>query len=156
MIDIKNYNFYEFNINDFINDWYIEYDWIYWKWIFKKIDNKIIIMFLNYDKNRINELFIYDKLKDWININYYDFYKVFDNNWKYELKKELKHIEKSIKIKENYNLKYDIYSSIYKHFIWYKYTINKLFDIKLYDWYIDFHNILFDKYHILKAIENIN
>ena len=84
MIDIKNYNFYEFNINDFINDWYIEYDWIYWKWIFKKIDNKIIIMFLNYDKNRINELFIYDKLKDWININYYDFYKVFDNNWKYE------------------------------------------------------------------------
>lgn len=151
MIDIKNYNFYEFNINDFIKDWYIQYDWIYWNSYFKKIDNdKIIVLYTNYDKNRILELFVFEKLKDWININFYDFYKVLYENWKYNILKELKHKEKQVKIKENYNLKYDIYSSIYKKYIWYKYTIDRLFNI------FDFHNILFDKYHIQKAIEYIN
>lgn len=151
MIDIKNYNFYEFNINDFINDWYIQYDWIYWNSYFKKIDNdKIIVLYTNYDKTRILELFVFDKLKDWININFYDFYKVIYENWKYNILKELKHKEKQVKIKENYNLKYDNYSSIYKKYIWYKYTIDRLFNN------FDLFNILFDKYHIQKAIEYIN
>ena len=150
MIDIKNYDFYNFNCNDFIKDWYIQYDWIYWNSYFKKDNNKIIVFYTNYDKTRILELFVFDKLKDWININFYDFYKVIYENWNYDIKKKLKHIEKTIKIKENYNLKYDIYSSIYKKYIWYKYTIDRLFNI------FDFHNILFDKYHIKKAIEYIN
>lgn len=150
MIDFKTYDFYKFNLKDFENDWYIEYDWVYWKCYFKKENDKITILYTNFDKNRILELFIFDKLKDWININFYDFYKVIYENWNYDIKKELKHIEKTIKIKENYNLKYDIYSSIYKKHIWYKYNIDRLFNI------FDFHNILFDKYHIKKAIEYIN
>lgn len=150
MIDFKNYNFYEFNLKDFENDWYIEYDWIYWNTYFKNENNKIIVFYTNYDKNRILELFIFDKLKDWININFYDFYNVKYENWKYNILKDLKHIEKQIKIKENYNIKYDIYSSIYKKYIWYKYTIDRLFNN------FDLYNILFDKYHIQKAIEYIN
>lgn len=151
MIDIKNYDFYNFNINDFINDWFIQYDWIYWNSYFKKIDNdKIIVFYTNFDWNRILELFIFDKLKDWININFYDFYKVIYENWKYNILKELKHKEKQVKIKENYDLKYDNYSSIYKKYIWYKYTIDRLFNN------FDLFNILFDKYHIQKAIEYIN
>ena len=150
MIDIKNYNFYEFNIDDFIKDWYIQYDWIYWNSYFKKDNDKIIVFYTNYDKTRILELFVFDKLKDWININFYDFYNVKYENWKYDIIKELKHKEKQVKIKENYNLKYDNYSSIYKKFIWYKYTIDRLFNN------FDLFNILFDKYHIQKAIEYIN
>lgn len=84
MIDIKKYDFYNFNINDFINDWYIENDWIYWKCYFKKDNDKITIFYTNFDKNRILELFIYDKLKDWINFMkltwLYEFCKVLNKN----------------------------------------------------------------------------
>lgn len=150
MIDFKTYDFYNFNLKDFKNDWYIEYDWIYWNTYFKNENNKIIVFYTNYDKNRILELFVFDKLKDWINIDFYKFYKVITIDWKSKIEKELKHIEKQIKIKENYNVKYDIYSSIYKKYIWYKYTIDRLFNN------FDLYNILFDKYHIQKAIEYIN
>lgn len=158
MIDIKNYDFYNFNLKDFENDWYIfnKYEYCF----FKKENDKIIIWYTNYDKNRILELFVFNKLKDWININFYDFYNVKYENWKHNIIKDLKHIEKQIKIKENYNLWYNCFSKIFKKYIWYEYTLNKLFDIeneKLYnDNYIDICNILFDKYHIQKAIEYIN
>jgi hypothetical protein len=160
MIDIKNYNFYEFNYNDFIKDWYKFYDWIYWYKLYKKENDKIIVLYINYDKNRINELNIFTKLKNWINIDYYDFYKINYIDWEYKLEKELKHIQKDIEIKDNYKLPYDIYTRIYKKYVAYEYSINRLFDIEntsLYnDNYIDIFNILFDKHYIQRILEKIN
>ena len=160
MIDIKNYDFYNFNCNDFIKDWYKFYDWIYWYKLYKKENDKIIVLYINYDKNRINELNIFTKLKNWINIDYYDFYKINYIDWDYKLEKELKHIQKDIEIKDNYKLPYDIYTKIYKKYVAYEYSINRLFDIEntsLYnDNYIDIFNILFDKHYIQRILEKIN
>lgn len=158
MIDFEKYDFYNFDLNDFIKDWFYKYDWIYWNTFYKKIDNKVIVFYTNYDFDRILELFIFEKLNNWIVIDYYDFYKVENIDWKSKIIKELKHIKKYVKIKENFNhnLKYDSYSKIYKNFIWYKYDIDRLFKIENKEKFYDFYNILFDKYHILKAIEYIN
>lgn len=156
MIDIKNYDFYKFNYNDFINDWYKFYDWIYWDFIYKKENDKIIIWYMNYAKTRMNELYIFDKLKNWINIEFYDFYEWIDN----KLEKQLKHIEKQIEIKENYNLSYWINTKLFKKYIWYEYTIDRLFDIEnqklVNDNYIDIMNFLFDKYFIKNALQKNN
>lgn len=160
MIDIKNYDFYKFNYNDFINDWYKFYDWIYGYKLYKKENDKIIVLYINYDKNRINELNIFTKLKNWINIDYYDFYKINYIDWEYKLEKELKHIQKDIEIKDNYKLPYDIYTRIYKKYVAYEYSIDRLFDIEntsLYnDNYMDIFNILFDKHYIERILEKIN
>ena len=160
MIDIKNYDFYQFNYNDFIKDWYKFYDWIYWYKLYKKENDKIIVLYINYDKNRINELNIFTKLKNWINIDYYDFYKINYIDWEYKLEKELKHIQKDIEIKDNYKLPYDIYTRIYKKYVAYEYSIDRLFDIEntsLYnDNYMDIFNILFDKHYIERILEKIN
>ena len=150
MIDLKTYDFYNFNYNDFIKDWFIYDNWIYWNSLYKKENDKIIVLYINYNKDRIIDLFIFENLKDKMNIDYTSFYNSINNNWKYELKKELKHINKNIKIKENYNFDYDIYTKIYKNYIWYKYTIDKLFNK------IDIFNFLFDKYYLIKALDYIN
>lgn len=156
MIDFEKYDFYNFDYNDFIKDWYKFYDWIYWYKLYKKENDKLIILYINYDKNRINELNIFTKLKNWINIEYYDFYKLNNIDWNYKLEKELKHFQKEIEIKDNYKLPYDIYTRIYKNYIAYKYTIDRLFDIENTSLYndnnIDIFNILFDKHYIQKII----
>ena len=154
MIDINKY--YNIDYNDFIKDWYKFYDWIYWYILYKKEYEKINILYINYRKNRIIDLFIFDKLKDWINIDYYNFYDFKNDNFE----KNLKHINKNIEIKENYKLPYWINTKCFKKYIGYEYSIDRLFDIEneklVNDNYIDIMNFLFDKYFIKNVLEKIN